>query len=660
MTAKPSARPAAYSYVRFSSAEQRHGDSVRRQTADAQAWCDRNNARLDASTTLHDLGTSAFRGAHRKNPDRNALATFLKMVQDGKVARGSYLIIESLDRLTREHIRPALTLLLNLIEAGVRIVQLKPVEVIYDEDVEPMQLMMALMELSRGNSESRIKSERIGAAWVNKRAQALNGALNGKLLTRNLPAWVRIASVDRDRYTLELVPERAEAVARIFTLAASGLGMMRICQKLTEEGVPAFGRMTTEKAIAEYEERRRAAGKPPLTAKERAALGRPGYWHRGEWRAPAWTRGYVGMVLRDRRALGELLPRVRRGLADTPPIRDYFPAVVDEKTFKAARAALTKRKRGTGRQGEGRRVGKHIDLFSRLIFDAVDGGAYYAATRTENLAPRYVDAEGKRRRRGNEPRGRRRTRVLVNASCGEGRSPARAFPLPVFERAILSMLREVDPDEVLGEVSPADEAAGLERQLRWVADRQADLAAELRKGDIPVIGQQLRELKAEEDDLNARLDEAQRRAAKPLGETWRDLSDLADEAADPDARRRLRFVISRVVQSIRLLVVPRPGVPRDRMAAVQVLFTGGRRRQYLIWYRARRGNNLVKVPGWFKVRSMSPDDLGRTGLTLFPSDLYDQETDEICTDICVEYLETASEEFLAGPVFGSCPANPIP
>ena len=44
------------------------------------------------------------------------------MVEQGKIPRGSYLIIENLDRLTREHIRPALTLLLNLIEHGIRVV----------------------------------------------------------------------------------------------------------------------------------------------------------------------------------------------------------------------------------------------------------------------------------------------------------------------------------------------------------------------------------------------------------------------------------------------------------------------------------------------------------------------------------------------------------
>src|SRR5262249_14605389 len=159
------------------------GDSLRRQTEKAADWCRRHGARLDTATTLHDLGKSAFLGKHRKNPDRNALAAFLKLVEQGRVPRGSYLIVESLDRLTREDVRPALGLLLSLIDAGVRIVQLIPVEEVYDEDVEPMQLMMALMELSRGHSESRVKSERNSAAWVEKRERARH---DGEVLTRRL------------------------------------------------------------------------------------------------------------------------------------------------------------------------------------------------------------------------------------------------------------------------------------------------------------------------------------------------------------------------------------------------------------------------------------------------------------------------------------------
>jgi DNA invertase Pin-like site-specific DNA recombinase len=162
----------AYSYLRFSSPQQSTGDSIRRQTEATAAWCARNKVSLDNSITLRDEGVSAYRGKHRENPDTHALAAFVNAVKTGRVQAGSFLVVESLDRLSREKIRPALTLMLNLIESGVKVVQLMPVETVYDEDVEPMQLMMAVMELNRGHSESKVKSERLAAVWKKKHKDA--------------------------------------------------------------------------------------------------------------------------------------------------------------------------------------------------------------------------------------------------------------------------------------------------------------------------------------------------------------------------------------------------------------------------------------------------------------------------------------------------------
>src|SRR5262245_17499247 len=133
----PATSPLAYSYIRFSSPEQAAGDSLRRQTAAAADWCKRHNVTLDRSTTYADLGKSAYLGKHRENPDRHKLAAFLKLVEGGKIPRGSYLIIENLDRLTREHMRPAVTLFFSLLEAGVNIVTTSP-ERLFRHDSQDM------------------------------------------------------------------------------------------------------------------------------------------------------------------------------------------------------------------------------------------------------------------------------------------------------------------------------------------------------------------------------------------------------------------------------------------------------------------------------------------------------------------------------------------
>src|SRR5262245_30948923 len=295
---KPTSAPTAYSYVRFSHQSQAEGDSLRRQTEAAKAWCDRNRVRLDTATTLHDLGKSAYTGAHRSNPDRHALASFLKLVEAGKVPRGSYLVIENLDRLSREHIQPALLLTLNLLQAGIRIVQLKPAELVFDDKSDTLPVMMMMMELSRGHGESAMKSERLGAAWAEKRRRA---RASGEVLTHRLPAWVE----ERDGI-LVLIPEHAAAVKRIFELAVAGYGQPAIIKRLTADGVPVLG-------------------------------------PRGHW-----ARTYLNRVLNDRRAVGEYQPRGRGGVPDGDPIPNYFPPVVSEEEWAAARAGAVQRRKYPG------------------------------------------------------------------------------------------------------------------------------------------------------------------------------------------------------------------------------------------------------------------------------------------------------------------------
>ena len=85
--------------------------------------------------------------------------------------RGSYLVVENLDRLSREDIQPALLLVLNLMQAGIRIVQLKPAEMVFDDQSDTMPVMMMIMDCSRPRGKGH-KSERVGAAWAERKRKA--------------------------------------------------------------------------------------------------------------------------------------------------------------------------------------------------------------------------------------------------------------------------------------------------------------------------------------------------------------------------------------------------------------------------------------------------------------------------------------------------------
>lgn len=543
MTAKPTAQPVAYSYLRFSSAEQAKGDSIRRQTELRDTWLAKSGAMLDASLTLRDEGKSAYTGEHRKNPDRHALAAFLRLVEKGRIPRGSYLIVENLDRLSREHIQPALILFLNLLQAGVRVVQLLPVEQVFDSESESMAIMMAIMELSRGNSESRMKSERIGRAWADLKRRA---AADKVPITTVVPAWLKV-----ENGKVATVPARAAVVRRVFRMVTAGHGLNRIARTLTTEGVPTFGR------------------------------------------SAAWNPSTLYKIVHSRAAVGECqFYRKRHGEPDGDPIPGYFPAVVTETQWWAAQDSLKGRHLG-GRRSHPRAY----NPFAGLLTDARDGGKMYATTQAKRANP-----------------------TLVNYGATRGRPGAKyvSFPLRPLVDAVLSMLREVTPADVLDGPDPAaDEAAACTARRADLESRVAALQQELETGgEVRAAVQTLRKLEARLADVVAEEAVAQARAASPLSVSLRDCQGLIDvlrKKDDDETRTRLRAAVRRVASHVVCLFVARG---RARFAAVQVWFKGtDRHRDYVISYTQGRGNAQVKRPATWE--AVSADwDTGPGGIDL--------------------------------------------
>jgi DNA invertase Pin-like site-specific DNA recombinase len=556
----PSRQPHAYSYIRFSDPSQQKGDSLRRQT-ETEEWCHRHGIPLDTSLSLRDLGVSAFRGKHRS--DKAALGGFLRLIEQGKIPKGDYLVIENLDRLSREDERTALRLWMDILDAGVNIVQLHPETIFRHERSEMVDIIRAIIELSRGHSESLMKSKRVGDAWAEKRRRARNGedqlATNRmgsgcKVLTRTLPAWV-----ERRGGSLHLIPERALALKRIYQLAGAGRGHLRIIEQLLQDKVPPFG-------------------------------------------VPRWTRAYVSKLLRDRRVLGEYQP-CRDRKPDGPPITDYYPQVISESEWLAARAGARQRQRAPGR------IGKYIHVFTGLVRDARDGRGYHAAVRLAYRCSR-CDARinGKNCWRCHTQSGKpdRSWYVLLNESAREG-SPANSFPLEPFERALLSMLAEVDPRDVLGREDGPDEVAALEGEQDQVQAKIAEIQTELLNGSVAALASVLRQLETRDQELAQALEQARHKAANPLRDAWgtaQTLLGTLDAASDrEDARLRFRATLRRLVSEIRLLVVRR-GI--NQLAAVQVFFADGvHSRSYLIFHKSPRGNGRYAAESRWWARSLA-------------------------------------------------------
>ena len=112
-------RRKAFSYVRMSTPQQLKGDSLRRQIEASEQYARDND--LDLQPLTPDEGVSAFRG---DNKHVGALNDFLNAVRAGCVPRGSVLIVESLDRLSREDPYKAFGLMGSIVNAGIDIVTL--------------------------------------------------------------------------------------------------------------------------------------------------------------------------------------------------------------------------------------------------------------------------------------------------------------------------------------------------------------------------------------------------------------------------------------------------------------------------------------------------------------------------------------------------------
>lgn len=184
MSANRSGR--AFSYVRFSTPEQSKGDSYKRQTEGARAWASKAGLRLDETLRLEDLGISAFRGA---NATSGALAAFHVAIAGGRVPRGSVLIVENLDRLSRQTARKAVRALEDIVEAGVDVVTLSDGKRYDRASLDGFDFLMAVMVLIRGHEESKTKAARNAAAWRTKRTTARPGYATEVPRRADLVAW---------------------------------------------------------------------------------------------------------------------------------------------------------------------------------------------------------------------------------------------------------------------------------------------------------------------------------------------------------------------------------------------------------------------------------------------------------------------------------------
>jgi DNA invertase Pin-like site-specific DNA recombinase len=509
MSTARTATPRVYSYLRFSSPEQAGGDSERRQRgrfAAARDYAHRKGLEFDETLDLNDRGLSAYSGAHRK---KGAMGRFLRLVEAGRIAPRSALMVEDIDRLSREGPGKALRqIIFKLWDHDITLATADPpAEYAPGCETDP-QFLLLIVLLNRGFEESQRKSRTIGAA----KAAARNGARAGqRLLTRVAPKWLRVNGAG----TFEPIPEAAATLRQIFDWYLNGLGSCAIEKKLNAT----------------------AAWSPPHSPKRKST---------------GWRRSYIRKILASRTVIGELQPCRRvngRHVPEGEPIAAYYPAVVPPEVFFAAQQRLA------ANRGKGGRTGLARNLFGHLATCAYCGGPMAYALG----GPRRDTGGGERFSRLVCDRGRR------GAGCR-----AHAMRYDEVESVVLSNLPGLRPEDILP--TPTDAArevqalrerlAGHEAEAADVEQRADNLVDQIERTQDRAIRaryeQRLGELHTRKAELETAVNEdRQRLAAAERGrqavEEWqRDLAALTAALAggDPEvrlkARSHLRELIDRV------------------------------------------------------------------------------------------------------------------
>ncbi len=306
----------------MSTETQLKGDSLRRQMEASRRYAENHGLDLDQEFNLHDIGVSGFRG---RNIENGNFGRFLEAVRSGQVEPGSYFLVESFDRMSRQEPIRALQPFMDIVNAGIALVTLDD-ERVFRGKISFEDLIVSIAKMSRANEESARKSDRLSKAWGAKRATA-----ETKKLTARCPSWLRLSS---DRQTFEIIEANAAIVRKMFEDAAAGLGTFSIVRRLNEQSVPTF-------------------------------MGKGG-----------WQMSTVNKILKSPAVIGTFQPgRKQSGerVPDGPPIAGYFPPILPEETYYAVQRARLGRRTTPNEEGKGSggRKGKHYsNLFSKLAICA--------------------------------------------------------------------------------------------------------------------------------------------------------------------------------------------------------------------------------------------------------------------------------------------------
>ena len=267
----------AISYTRFSTKKQEKGSSEWRQAEDFQKFCLAHNL-TPYSETFIDKGKSGYKGHHREGD----FGRFLALLEAGKIPQGSVLVVENLDRFSREVPDVAVGTWASIIRQGCDIGVCRSGNIRTKADLGTMAIVMDFMQMALAHEESDKKADRVKKSWNKRRQEA---QATGKPLTSVCPRWLK--------------------------RTASGFAFTDEAVKLRQAVHFAIGGLGATEC-------RRKSG---LT----------------EWAG-------LGCMFRQRTLIGEYQPCDMSGKKIGEAIKNFYPALITEQDFYRLQASIDQRK----------------------------------------------------------------------------------------------------------------------------------------------------------------------------------------------------------------------------------------------------------------------------------------------------------------------------
>jgi len=336
----PSDKVKCFSYVRWSSEKQTKSTSLSRQLKVAADFAEKRDLEL---VEMLDDGVSAYKG---KNVEKGKLGGFIAAVKDKRIPAGSWLVVENLDRISRQSAPKALAIFSDILDLGINIYTGMDNKVYTRDTIEDnsTDLLMPIFSFIRANDESKTKSNRTfgnAEAIIRKHNNGERDA-DGHVLA--------IKSIGTNMWWSDCSDGYVKKHSTYF----------KIAKKMLELGLSGMGIHSITKFLNEH-----YLDDAPITVAQ-TKNGKPKGWHKSR----------VKTFLESVSLFGNKEITIK-GVKHI--IKDYYPALCDEDTFYKLQAV---KKANTSKQSSVKY--SHMLTGLGILKCAHCGDSMYAHTSKKN------------------------------------------------------------------------------------------------------------------------------------------------------------------------------------------------------------------------------------------------------------------------------------